>query len=133
VKKIKFSTTSYTSRGPITLIFSTGRINNNPYIQTDTSSILTTVPPLSIHEFDENLKINIGDQVFIDYNSGTTAFTFNIAGMNTSPSSSYYFSILRTFSNVSRTYQNNRPFYFESLIEYSSDINLSDVQTEINK
>jgi hypothetical protein len=71
--------------------------------------------------------------VFVGYNSGTSTFTFNIAGMNTISSSSYYYSILRIFSNVYRTYQNNVRFYFESLIEYTSDINLSDVQTEISK
>jgi hypothetical protein len=53
--------------------------------------------------------------------------------MNTISSSSYYFSVFRTFSNVYRTYQNNDPFYFESLIEYASDTNLSDVQTEISQ
>jgi hypothetical protein len=70
--------------------------------------------------------------VFVGYNSGTTS-SFNIAGMNTIPFSSYYFSVLRTFSNVYRAYQNNGPFYFESLIEYTSDVNLSDAQTEISK
>jgi hypothetical protein len=53
--------------------------------------------------------------------------------MNTNSSSSYYFSVLKTFSNVYWTYQNNGPFYFESLIEYTSDVNLSDVQTEISE
>jgi hypothetical protein len=52
--------------------------------------------------------------------------------MNTISSSSYW-SILRTFSNVYRTYQNNGSFYFESLIEYLSETNLSNVQTEISK
>jgi hypothetical protein len=32
VKKMKFSTTSYTSRGAKTLIFATGRVNNNQYL-----------------------------------------------------------------------------------------------------
>jgi hypothetical protein len=104
VKKINFSTTSCNSPGLITLIFATRRVNNNQYTQTDTSSILTTVSPLAIHEFDVNFKINIGDQVFVGYNSGTIAFTFNLAETDTNPSSSYYFSILRTFSNVDRTY-----------------------------
>jgi hypothetical protein len=53
--------------------------------------------------------------------------------MNAISSSSYYWSILRTFSNVYRTYQNNGSFYFESLKGYASDINLSDVQNEISK
>jgi hypothetical protein len=53
--------------------------------------------------------------------------------MNTIPSSCYYFCILTTFSIVNRTYQTNGPFYFESIIEYASDTNLSDVQTEISK
>jgi hypothetical protein len=32
--------------------------------------------------------------------------------MITNPSSYYYFSVLRTYSNVFQTYQNNGPFYF---------------------
>jgi hypothetical protein len=34
---------------------------------------------------------------------------------------------------MSPTYQPNGPFYFESLIEFASETNLSDVQTEISK
>jgi hypothetical protein len=43
VKKIKISTTSFNSQGSITLIFATGRVNNNQYIQTDTSTISTSI------------------------------------------------------------------------------------------
>jgi hypothetical protein len=46
VKKIKFSTSYFNSRGSITLIFATGRVNNNQYIQTDISTILTSIPIL---------------------------------------------------------------------------------------
>jgi hypothetical protein len=111
VKKIKISTTSNNSRGPITLIFATKRVNNNQNIQTDTSSILTTVSPLATYEVDENLRRNIGDQVFIGYNSVTTSLSFYIAGMDKSDIYSYYFSVLRTYSNVNRIYKNNGPFY----------------------
>jgi hypothetical protein len=131
VKKSKVSTTSYNSQGSITLIFDTGRVNNNQYIQTDISTILTSISPYSF-EFDVNLKIKAGDHVFAGYNSSSIS-SFNLAGMNTISSSSYYWSILRTFSNEYRTYQNNGPFYFESLLEYASDTNLSDVHTEISK
>jgi hypothetical protein len=61
VKKIKFSPTNYNSQGSVTLIFATGRVNNNQYIQTDISTILTSIPPSSSFKFDVNLKINAGD------------------------------------------------------------------------
>jgi vancomycin resistance protein YoaR len=43
--------------------------------------------------YDLHFKNNYRDQVFIGVNSGTTTFTFNIAGMDTNPSFSYYFSV----------------------------------------
>jgi hypothetical protein len=53
--------------------------------------------------------------------------------MDESATYSYYWGVLTTYSNVQRLNQYNGPFYFESVIEYTSDVNLSDVQTEISK
>jgi hypothetical protein len=88
VKKIKFSTTSFNFQGSVTLIFATGRVNNNQYIQTDTSTISTSISPSSSFEFDVNITIKAGDQVFVGYNSISIS-SFNLAEMNTNPSSCY--------------------------------------------
>jgi hypothetical protein len=69
VKKIKFSTTHNTTEKYYDLLFATGRVNteNNTsiYIETDYFITLGILALLSTYEFDVNLTIKAGDQVFI--------------------------------------------------------------------
>jgi hypothetical protein len=99
VKKIKFSTTQNTSEKCYDLLFATGRVNTENYtpiyIEADYFITLGILSPLSTYEFDVNLKINAGDQVFVGYDSGSDSDMIVFAGMDTrtSQDKSYYWSI----------------------------------------
>jgi hypothetical protein len=84
VKKIKFTTTyNENNRGNI-IILATEYIDmNNKYFETDTITILETIRPFYTYEFDVNVTIKSGDQVFVGYNTGSTnSEKFNVTGMN---------------------------------------------------
>jgi hypothetical protein len=138
VKKIKFSTTHNTTEKCYDLLFDTGRgntENNTPiYIETDYFITLGILSPLSTYEFDVNLIIKAGDQVFVGYDSGPDSDMIVFAGMDprTSQDKSYYWSISKDESDILQNCQSYDPFYVESIIE-TDNIDISDVRSEITK
>jgi hypothetical protein len=102
VKKIKF-TTAYndTNRGK-TIILTTDHITENKYYETDTTTIIETIHPSYTCEFDVNLIIKSGYQVFVGYTTGSyNSETFGVVGTNTYLADvSYYWSISRTTGNI---------------------------------
>jgi hypothetical protein len=85
VEKINFSITSDTPQLSKTFLFATGYIiSNRQYIHYDTSSIVAIISPLTTFELDVKVKINIGNQVFVGYNTGLyNPKRFTIVGANT--------------------------------------------------
>ena len=137
VKKIKFTTTYNDINRGSTIILATGHINtdnNNIYYETDTTTILETIRPSYTYEFDVNLTIKSGDQVFVGYNTGpNNADRFNVVGMNTYlADASYYWSVSRTTGNIYRDYQYYGPFYVESLVEKGDLEDVTNVQIALD-
>jgi hypothetical protein len=110
VKKIKFSITHNTSEKCYDLLFATSRVNienNTPiYIETDYFITLGILSPLSPYEFDVNLNINAGDQVFVGYDSRPDSDMIVFAGMDTRSSQdrSYYWSVSKVESDIQQNY-----------------------------
>jgi hypothetical protein len=89
---------------------------------------------LSTYEFDVNLTIKAGNQVFVGYDSGPDSDMIVFAGMDKrfSQDKSYYWSISKEESDIQQNYQSYSPFYVESIIE-TDNIDISNVRSELTK
>jgi hypothetical protein len=85
-----------------TIILTTGHITENKYYETDATIIIETIHPSYTYEFNINLTIKSGDQVYVGCNTGpNNSEKFNVIGMNTYLDDiSYYWSVSRTTGNI---------------------------------